>query len=92
MDGYHCQTNSLAKIFHYHDCPLSEDMILGLGAGEGANLTDFGINWEKKVSKLDEAIQVIKLLFESSPKNKVSFEGEYYNLKKVFLQMPVKIS
>jgi len=35
LDGYHCQTNSLAKIFHYHGCPLSEEMILGLGAGMG---------------------------------------------------------
>jgi hypothetical protein len=35
LDGYHCQTNSLAKIFHYHGHPLSEDMILGLGAGMG---------------------------------------------------------
>ena len=35
LDGYHCQTNSLAKIFHFHNHPLSEDMILGLGAGMG---------------------------------------------------------
>jgi hypothetical protein len=35
LDGYHCQTNSLSKIFHYHNCPLSEDMLLGLGAGMG---------------------------------------------------------
>ena len=35
LDGYHCQTNSLAKIFHYHGHPLSEDMLLGLGSGMG---------------------------------------------------------
>lgn len=35
LDGYHCQTNSLAKIFYYHKCSLSEDMLLGLGAGMG---------------------------------------------------------
>ena len=35
LDGYHCQTNSLAKIFHYYNYPLSEDMLLGLGAGMG---------------------------------------------------------
>jgi hypothetical protein len=35
LDGYHCQTNSLAKIFHYHGHSLSEDMLLGLGAGMG---------------------------------------------------------
>jgi hypothetical protein len=35
LDGYHCQTNSLAKIYHYYNCPVSEDMLLGLGAGMG---------------------------------------------------------
>jgi len=35
LDGYHCQTNSLAKIFYHYGHPLSEDMILGLGAGMG---------------------------------------------------------
>jgi hypothetical protein len=35
LDGYHCQTNSLAKIFHYYNHPISEDMLLGLGTGMG---------------------------------------------------------
>ncbi len=33
LDGFHCQTNSLAKIFHHYNHPLSEEMLLGLGAG-----------------------------------------------------------
>ena len=35
LDGYHCQTNSFAKIFDYHGAPLSEELLLGLGAGIG---------------------------------------------------------
>jgi hypothetical protein len=35
LDGYHCITNSLAKIFYRNHHPLSEDMLLGLGAGMG---------------------------------------------------------
>lgn len=35
LDGYHCQTNSLVKIFNFFNHPLSEDMLLGLGAGMG---------------------------------------------------------
>jgi hypothetical protein len=42
LDGYHCQTNSLAKIYHFHNCPLSEDMVLGLGAGMGF------VYWQQK--------------------------------------------
>jgi hypothetical protein len=35
LDGYHCQTNSLAKIYHYYGARLSEEMLLGLGSGLG---------------------------------------------------------
>jgi hypothetical protein len=35
LDGYHCQTNSLAKIFHFYRHHISEEMLLGLGAGIG---------------------------------------------------------
>jgi len=35
LDGYHCVTNSLAKIYYHNNHPLSEDMLLGLGAGMG---------------------------------------------------------
>jgi hypothetical protein len=35
LDGFNCQTNSLAKIFYHYGHPLSEDVLLGLGAGMG---------------------------------------------------------
>ncbi len=35
LDGYHCVTNSLAKIFYFRGHPITEDMLLGLGAGLG---------------------------------------------------------
>lgn len=35
LEGYHCQTNSLAKIYYYHGHSISEEMLLGLGAGMG---------------------------------------------------------
>ncbi len=35
MDGYHCQTNSLAKIYYHYDHPLTEEMLLGIGSGIG---------------------------------------------------------
>jgi hypothetical protein len=43
LDGYHCVTNSLAKIFHHAGHPLSEDLLLGLGAGMGF------IYWQMKM-------------------------------------------
>jgi len=35
LDGYHCQSGALAKIYHFNGHPLSEDMLLGIGAGMG---------------------------------------------------------
>ena len=35
LDGFHCQTNSLSKIYHFYGFPVSEDMLLGLGSGMG---------------------------------------------------------
>lgn len=35
LDGYHCQTNSLAKIYYYQGHSISEEMLLGLGSGMG---------------------------------------------------------
>jgi hypothetical protein len=35
LDGCHCISSSLARIFQHAKHPLSEEMILGLGAGVG---------------------------------------------------------
>jgi len=60
--------------------------ILGIGAGEAQNLKEFCIPFEKPVSKWEEQLQVIKLLYESSPEKLVSYDGKYYQLKDACLQ------
>lgn len=47
LDIYHCQTHSLAKIFHFFNHPVSEDMLLGLGSGMGF------IYWKMKMGSED---------------------------------------
>ena len=59
---------------------------LGIGAGEAQNLKEFCIPFEKPVSKWEEQIQVIKLLFNSTPDNRVSYDGKYYKLEDACLQ------
>jgi len=60
---------------------------LGIGAGESMNLLPFGMEWRiKPLSRLREAVEVIKLLLESSPLNRLNYEGEYFQLKNAFLQ------
>lgn len=45
LDGYHCVTSSLRKIYCHNQHPLSEDMLLGLGAGMGF------IYWQMKIGQ-----------------------------------------
>ncbi|MHA1263639.1 MAG: LLM class flavin-dependent oxidoreductase [Candidatus Helarchaeota archaeon] len=63
--------------------------ILGIGAGEGANLVDFGVPWNKSYTRLSEACRVIKLLWNSSIRKGVDFEGEFFQLKNAGLQFKV---
>lgn len=56
--------------------------VLGLGAGEAMNLDPYGIAWDRPVSRLREAVEVIKKLWtgESS-----SHTGQFFKLKEAFL-------
>ena len=57
--------------------------ILGLGSGERMNVTPYGIEWRKPVGRLEEAIQVIRTLWESS--GTVNFKGDFFELKDAVL-------
>ncbi len=53
--------------------------ILGLGSGELENTHPYGFSFEKPVSRFEEAIKVIKLLWHSD--GLVDFEGQFYKLE-----------
>jgi phthiodiolone/phenolphthiodiolone dimycocerosates ketoreductase len=59
---------------------------LGIGAGEAQNVVDFGIEFNKPVSKFKEQLEVIERLFNSDPDNHVNYSGEYYKLINACLQ------
>ncbi|RLI39116.1 hypothetical protein DRO60_02105 [Candidatus Bathyarchaeota archaeon] len=59
-------------------------VILGLGAGEAMNLEPFGIAWDRPVSRLEEAVSVMRALWSGQ---KVDFEGRFWRLKDAFLQI-----
>ncbi len=60
-------------------------VILGIGAGEGENVIPYGIKWEKPVSRLEEAIKIIKLLWKRD--KKVHFKGEFWKLEDAVLSL-----
>src|SRR3954451_24181627 len=57
--------------------------ILGLGSGERMNVTPYGIEWRKPVGRLEEAIQVIRLLWGAE--GPVDFAGDFFQLKDAVL-------
>jgi phthiodiolone/phenolphthiodiolone dimycocerosates ketoreductase len=52
--------------------------ICGLGSGETENTVPYGFDFSKPVSRFEEALQVIRLLWESE--GPVDFEGQFYQL------------
>jgi len=53
--------------------------ILGLGSGELENTVPYGFDFRKPVSRFEESIRVIRLLWESD--GPVDFEGDFYRLE-----------
>ncbi|MFO7795808.1 MAG: LLM class flavin-dependent oxidoreductase [Promethearchaeati archaeon] len=87
---------SVTEVFRRHPAVLAQialtqdniskgRFILGIGAGEGENTIPYGIKWEKPVSRLEEALQIIKLLWEHN--HKVSYDGDFWTLKDAILQL-----
>ncbi|MFX1575328.1 MAG: LLM class flavin-dependent oxidoreductase [Promethearchaeota archaeon] len=72
---------------------IKNRFILGIGAGEGMNLINFGIQWDKPAKRLKEAVEVIKLLWNTSQKRNltIDYSGEFFNLKNAKLQYPTKV-
>jgi phthiodiolone/phenolphthiodiolone dimycocerosates ketoreductase len=53
--------------------------ILGLGSGETENTVPYGFDFSKPVSRFEESLQVIRMLWESE--GPVDFTGKFYHLE-----------
>jgi alkanesulfonate monooxygenase SsuD/methylene tetrahydromethanopterin reductase-like flavin-dependent oxidoreductase (luciferase family) len=61
---------------------------LGLGTGLGPELRSFGVDAGRPISRLEEAITVLRGLFASSAGNPFSLEGRWITLSNAFLSLP----
>jgi len=52
--------------------------ILGLGAGERENLDPYGFDFSRPVSRLEEALEIIRLCFDSD--GPIDYSGEFFTL------------
>jgi phthiodiolone/phenolphthiodiolone dimycocerosates ketoreductase len=53
--------------------------ILGIGAGEAENNEPYGIDYSKQVSKLEEALEIVRLLWSTT--EKVDYDGQFWTLR-----------
>lgn len=53
--------------------------ILGLGSGESENIVPYGFDFARPVSRFEEALAVIRLLWDST--GPVDFDGRFYTLR-----------
>lgn len=63
-------------------------VILGIGAGELENVEPYGLRYEKIVSRLEEALQVIRLLWGSKKDELINYDGKFFKLKEAVFELP----
>ncbi|MBS7636828.1 LLM class flavin-dependent oxidoreductase [Candidatus Bathyarchaeota archaeon] len=63
-------------------------VILGIGAGELENVEPYGLKYEKVVSRLEEALKVIKLLWSAKRDELISFDGKFFKLRDAVFELP----
>lgn len=57
--------------------------VLGLGSGEKANTAPYGFEQERPVARFEEALRVIRLLWEAD--GPVDFDGDFFHLERARL-------
>ncbi|HEY5579009.1 MAG TPA: LLM class flavin-dependent oxidoreductase [Acidimicrobiia bacterium] len=53
--------------------------ILGIGSGEAENVRPYGLDFSRPVARLEEALQIIRLCFDSQ--GPFDYEGDFYRLE-----------
>lgn len=61
--------------------------VLGIGAGERANIEPFGLSFEGAVGRLEEALQVIRLCLDHDDDRPLNFAGTHYRLADAYFDL-----
>lgn len=74
---------TLAQAFLTLDHLSHGRVILGIGAGEAENVVPYGLDFRYQASKLEEALAIIRLLWEHD--EPVDFDGRFWRLRRAVL-------
>ena len=69
---------------------LNGRTIFGIGAGETINHEPFGISTTDAFPRLQETVQILKLLWTGDHLNPVSFHGKHYTLTDAYIKIKPK--
>ena len=83
---------SVTEVFRRHPAVLLQQaitadhatngrFILGIGAGEAENIVPYGIEFRNPVSRLEEALQLIKLMLSTDYGENINFKGRFYQFE-----------
>jgi phthiodiolone/phenolphthiodiolone dimycocerosates ketoreductase len=79
---------TLAQAFVTLDHLTKGRAILGIGNGERENTEPYGLPFRKRVGRLEEALEIIRLLW-SSGGEPVDFDGSIWKLKRALFATPL---
>lgn len=79
---------TLAQAFVTVDHMTKGRAILGIGNGERVNTEPYGMPFTKRVGRMEEALQIMRLLWESRGEP-VSFDGPNWTLTKALFATPL---
>ncbi len=79
---------TLAQAFVTIDHMTKGRAVLGIGNGERENTAPYGMPFVKRVARLEEALRIIRLLWESGGRP-VSFDGKFWKLQDALFATPL---
>jgi len=79
---------SIAQSFVTLDHISRGHAILGIGNGERENCEPYGLPWNKQVARLEEALTIIRLLWDSAGEP-VTYDGRFWKLRDAVFNLPL---
>ncbi|KXA93789.1 hypothetical protein AKJ66_01045 [candidate division MSBL1 archaeon SCGC-AAA259E22] len=92
--------SSVTEVFRRHPAMLAQSIvtidhisqgrtILGIGAGEGENIVPYGMEFSKPVSRLEEALEILDILWSSEQGKTIDYDGEFWSLENAVFDLPL---